>query len=75
VLALVLYTRAIVILGSGRSALFAALVPGVAVLLAYPVLGEVPSSHALLGVAVVTLGMAWALGLVRLPRLAAESAR
>jgi drug/metabolite transporter (DMT)-like permease len=66
VFALMLYTRTIAILGSGRSALFAALVPSVAAAMAYPVLGEQPSSLAILGIGLVSLGMASALGLWRL---------
>lgn len=68
VLALLLYTRAVALLGAGRGAIFAALVPGTAVLLAYPALGEVPSGLELLGVAAVTAGMVAALGLHRLRR-------
>lgn len=65
VLALLLYTRAVALLGAGRGAVFAALVPGFAVLMAYPALGEVPSWRELLGVAVVSAGMIAALGLHR----------
>lgn len=57
ILALVFYTRAVAILGAARGAVFAALVPAVAVLLAYPVLGEVPGALDLLGVAAVSAGM------------------
>ena len=68
VLALLFYTRAVALLGAARGAVFAALVPGFALLMAYPALGEVPSARELLGVAVVTLGMTGALGLHRLVR-------
>ena len=68
VLALLFYTRAVALLGAGRGAIFAALVPGFAVLMAYPALGEVPSWRELLGVAIVSAGMIGALGLHRLSR-------
>ena len=68
VLALLFYTRAVALLGAARGAIFAALVPGFALLMAYPALGEVPSGRGLLGVAVVTAGMFAALGLYRSKR-------
>lgn len=63
VLALFFYSRSVAILGAGRGAVFAALVPVVAVVLAIPVLGEIPSWLEWLGVSVVTAGMCIALGL------------
>ncbi len=57
ILALVFYTRAVAILGAGRGAVFSALVPPIAVLLAVPVLGETPGWPELLGAAAVTVGM------------------
>ena len=68
ILALLFYTRAVAILGAARGALFAALVPGLAVLLAFPLLGESPSALELVGVVAVTVGMVLALGLLRGPR-------
>ena len=64
-LGLIFYTRSVAILGASQGAVFAALVPGIAVLLAYPILGEVPSVHELIGVLVVSFGMVTALGLLR----------
>ncbi|MEM7169684.1 MAG: DMT family transporter [Pseudomonadota bacterium] len=64
ILALLFYTKAVAILGAGRGAIFAALVPAIAVLLAYPLLDERPSGLEMAGVIVVTLGMIVALGLV-----------
>ena len=61
-LALLLYTRAVFTLGSARAALFAALVPAFACLLSVPVLGEIPTSFQLAGVALVTIGMILGLG-------------
>ena len=57
ILALILYTRAVEILGAARGAIFGALVPGLALLLAVPILAEVPTGLQLMGVAVVTIGM------------------
>ncbi|WP_299396737.1 DMT family transporter [Pelagibius sp.] len=64
ILALVCYSRAVAILGAGRGAVFATLVPAIAVLLAYPLLGEVPATTDLAGAALVTAGMLTALGLL-----------
>lgn len=66
VLALLFYTRSVAILGASRGAVFSAMVPGIAVLLAYPVLGDVPSAFELAGVITVTLGVTAALGLWRI---------
>ena len=63
ILALLLYTRAVALLGAARGALFAALVPGMAILLAIPLLDEWPGLGELAGLSLVTLGMATALGL------------
>lgn len=65
VLALFFYTRAVACLGAARGALFGALVPGLAVIFAYPVLGEVPNMMELAGVLLVSTGMIYALGLAR----------
>ena len=65
ILALFFYTRAVRNLGAARGAVFAALVPGLTVLFAYPILGEAPSWLEILGVFVVSFGMVYALGLGR----------
>jgi len=62
---LIFFTRAIAILGAGRGSMFAALAPGITVLITYPVLGEVPGVLEILGVIVVSFGMGAALGLYR----------
>lgn len=67
-LALLMFTRANALLGSTALAAFIAAVPSVSLLLSIPVLHEVPSWLAVAGVAVVTLGVASILGLVRLRR-------
>ncbi len=63
VVALLLYTRAVTILGAARGAVFAALTPGVSLLLALPLLHEIPTRLQLAGVVLVTAGMVFALGL------------
>jgi drug/metabolite transporter (DMT)-like permease len=63
VVALLLYTRAVAILGAARGALFAALVPSFSLLIAIPTLHELPTRLQLLGVGFVTIGMLLALGI------------
>jgi drug/metabolite transporter (DMT)-like permease len=63
VVALLLYTRAVAILGAARGAVFAALVPTFTLLLAIPVLKETPTELQLVGVVCATAGMVFALGL------------
>ena len=63
IVALLLYTRAVAILGAARGAVFAALVPAFSLLLAVPMLHETPSEPQLVGVVLVTAGMVFALGL------------
>jgi drug/metabolite transporter (DMT)-like permease len=63
IVALLLYTRAVAILGAARGAVFAALVPAFSLLLAVPMLHETPSEPQLVGVVFVTAGMVFALGL------------
>jgi drug/metabolite transporter (DMT)-like permease len=63
VIALLLYTRAVALLGAARGAVFAALVPSFSLLLAIPLLRELPTPLQLVGVVLVTFGMLFALGL------------
>jgi drug/metabolite transporter (DMT)-like permease len=63
IVALLLYTRAVAILGAARGAVFAALGPTFSLLLALPLLHETPTELQLVGVAFVTAGMVFALGL------------
>ena len=65
ILALLLYTRAVAILGVGRGAVFGALIPSFALLLALPILHEIPTYLQLIGVVLVTVGMLLALELYR----------
>jgi drug/metabolite transporter (DMT)-like permease len=63
IVALLLYTRAVALLGAARGAVFAALVPSFSLLVAIPVLHELPTRLQLSGVGLVTLGMVLVLGL------------
>ncbi len=71
--AVLAFSRAVALLGSGRAAFFGALVPGAASLLAIPILGEIPSALQIAGILAVVLGLLIAFGAVRLllERLAA----
>ncbi len=62
--AVLAFSRAAALLGSGRAAFFGALVPGAAALLAVPVLGEVPSLLQVLGIVAVVAGLLVAFGAV-----------
>jgi len=57
VVALILYMRAVTLLGASRAALLVAAVPAMGALLAAPVLGEPLAAATLIGVALVTLGI------------------
>lgn len=63
--AVLAFSRAAALLGSGRAAFFGALVPGAASLLAIPVLGEVPSTLQVLGLVAVVAGLLVAFGAAR----------
>ena len=64
--AVLAFSRAAALLGSGRAAFFGALVPGAASLLAIPVLGEVPTTLQVLGIVAVVSGLLVAFGAARL---------
>lgn len=64
-IAVLAFSRAVALLGSGRAAFFGALVPGAASLLAIPVLGEVPGVLQVAGILAVVLGLLIAFGAVR----------
>jgi drug/metabolite transporter (DMT)-like permease len=64
--AMLAFSRAAALLGSGRAAFFGAIVPGAASLLAIPVLGEVPSGLQVLGIVAVVLGLLTAFGALQL---------
>jgi drug/metabolite transporter (DMT)-like permease len=54
--AVYLFTRAVVLLGAGRAALFPALVPPFTLLIGFLALGEVPSTSQLIGLVIVVVG-------------------
>jgi drug/metabolite transporter (DMT)-like permease len=51
-----LFTRAVVLLGAGRGAVFPSLVPGFTLLIGFLVLGDVPTVAQLSGLAIVMMG-------------------
>ncbi|MBN9563517.1 MAG: DMT family transporter [Alphaproteobacteria bacterium] len=60
-ISLVVFGRAIQILGVGRAALFPALVPGAAIIIGIPLVGEWPTVMQAAGLVVVTVGLLVAL--------------
>jgi drug/metabolite transporter (DMT)-like permease len=54
--AIYLFTRAVILLGAGRAALYPSLVPPFSLLLGFLALGEVPSVAQLVGLAIVVIG-------------------
>lgn len=71
VVAVFAFGRTVSLLGAGRAALFPSLVPGLAVILAVPILGEIPTALQISGLLLVSLGLAVALGLVKWPQWSA----
>ncbi len=63
IVAFFLFTRSIAILGAGRGVVFQALQPVVVIVLAFIILGEVPTGFELAGLVMVTVGMVFALGI------------
>jgi drug/metabolite transporter (DMT)-like permease len=57
VVTMLLYTRAVAVLGAATTTMMTAAVPGIVTLSAGPLLGEVPSWLTLAGIALVTMGM------------------
>jgi drug/metabolite transporter (DMT)-like permease len=70
VVALACYGAAVSRLGASRASVLSALPPALAALIAIPVLGEMPTPVAFLGIVLAALGVALASGVVafRLPR-------
>jgi drug/metabolite transporter (DMT)-like permease len=58
---LLLFTKTVELLGASRAALFASMVPGLAVLTAIPVLSEIPNALQWTGLIVISLGLALSL--------------
>ena len=61
--ATILFVRAVPILGPARTALINSMIPPAAVLLAIPLLGEIPGALEFAGIGVVILGMLAAMGI------------
>jgi drug/metabolite transporter (DMT)-like permease len=68
VVALVCYGAAVRILGSSRAAIFSALAPALAALIAIPWLGEVPTALAVAGIVLAVVGVALGSGAIDLGR-------
>lgn len=62
IISLIAYARAVNILGASLGASFASLVPVLAMLLAIPLLGEVPGTSDVIGIAIITVGVFLASG-------------
>jgi drug/metabolite transporter (DMT)-like permease len=62
IVAIIIYTRAIALLGSSLASLFSALIPALVILMAIPLLGEMPAPLEWAGMALATCGMVLALG-------------
>ena len=54
--AIYLYTRAVVLLGAGRAALYPSLVPPFSLVVGFLTIGEVPSLAQLIGLTIVVIG-------------------
>jgi drug/metabolite transporter (DMT)-like permease len=74
IVALVLYARAVAILGASRAAAFGALVPTLSALFAIPLLGEWPSDTDWAGIGLISVGVCLASG-VPLPDWKRQEAR
>lgn len=66
VVAVIAFSRAVQLLGASKASAFPALVPAVAILIGIPVTGELPTTLQLGGLALVTLGLLLAVGVLRL---------
>jgi drug/metabolite transporter (DMT)-like permease len=64
ILGLVLYGIAVARLGASKAAAFAALAPGMAALIAIPVLGEIPDMASIAGIVATSIGVALASGAI-----------
>jgi drug/metabolite transporter (DMT)-like permease len=71
ILGLVAYGIAVARLGASKAAAFAALAPGMAAVIAIPVLGEAPDMAALVGIVATSIGVALASGAMSLRKSAA----
>ncbi|MEZ5936075.1 MAG: DMT family transporter [Alphaproteobacteria bacterium] len=75
VIAVIAFGKAVEHLGASKAALFPALVPAAALIAGMPITGEMPSVAEWAGAALASLGLAVAMGVVRLPKPRPASAR
>jgi drug/metabolite transporter (DMT)-like permease len=66
-LAVIAFGRAVVILGAAGAAPFQAIVPGLAIFLGIPIVGEIPTMLQALGLVIAGVGLLAAIGIVRFP--------
>lgn len=64
VVTLLAYSKAIAILGVSRAVLFPAVVPAISILIGIPLVGEWPDQMQITGLALVTIGLLAAVGLI-----------
>ncbi len=57
VVALIAFTKAVVLLGAARASLFPTLVPAIAILIGIPITGEIPDNFQWAGLCIVTTGL------------------
>ncbi len=67
VVAVIAFTKAVELIGAARAAVFPALVPAAAIVLGIPIAGEIPTGVQIAGLAIVSLGLLFAVGVVKLP--------
>jgi drug/metabolite transporter (DMT)-like permease len=61
---MIAYTRAVILLGVSRAVLFPAIVPAVSVLIGIPIVGEIPGTLQIAGLALVTAGLLVTIGVL-----------
>lgn len=64
VVTLLAYSKAVSILGVSRAVLFPAIVPAISILVGIPLVGELPDSTQIAGLALVTIGLLAAVGAI-----------
>lgn len=67
IVAVIAFSKAVQLIGAGRAAVFPALVPAVAIVLGIPVAGEMPTGLQIVGLGLVSIGLLFAVGAVRVP--------
>lgn len=67
IFAVLTFTRSMELLGPSKAAVYPALVPAFGILLGLPITGEMPTLNQFAGLALVTLGLLIAIGVIRRP--------